>query len=132
MHCGKRQQADRETWSGQVGRSRQIMLPQGSEKIVAWVSDKFLVPGSSFPHEACCTSIGTVKLSASLALTFSLSLFLLLVWMWFLVITNQRNLILKTSKKLKGQVGTSKCQLIIESLFFKNGCYIGIFRHSSA
>lgn len=75
MHSGKRQHAEGETWSGQVGR--ETMLPQGSEKIVAWVSDKFPVSGSPPPHEACYTSIGTVKFSVSLALTFSLFFFLL-------------------------------------------------------
>lgn len=81
MHSGKRQHAERETWSGQVGRSRETMLPQGSEKIVAWVSDKFPVSGSPPPHEACYTSIGTVKFSVSLALTCSLFFFIKLVWM---------------------------------------------------
>ena len=71
LHSGERQHAERGRCRGQMGRSRETMLPQGGEKIAAWVTDEFPVPGPPpLPWSlAVLLSLGTVKPPESLPQT---------------------------------------------------------------
>lgn len=94
----KKQNVAKEKWSGQVQRSREIMLPQGGKKSATWVADEFLVPGSPPLMKPICTSIFKYcEIPRILAININSCFFKTLVSMWF--VTNKRNLILKTSKK---------------------------------